>query len=111
MRNLFANRCFEIQAGHAVSGTAAQARTLRVASGRVWVTVEGERDDFWLRAGDSVSVAPGRLVVIEADQGASRIDFLPLPCATFGLGARLRNLTGRLVDGAAKPAGAPCGSC
>lgn len=41
-------------------------------SGLVWVTVEGERADHWLVAGDTLTVRrPGR-VVVEAAQ-ASRI--------------------------------------
>jgi hypothetical protein len=46
--------------------------TVACESGLVWVTVEGERTDHWLVAGDALSVAwPGR-VVIEAAQ-ASRV--------------------------------------
>jgi Protein of unknown function (DUF2917) len=46
--------------------------TVACESGLVWVTVEGERADHWLVAGDALSVAwPGR-VVVEAAQ-ASRV--------------------------------------
>jgi hypothetical protein len=77
MRGLFTNTSLNIQAGQAVSGIAANPHTLRINSGRVWITVEGIRQDYWLRAGDTFSVVPGRLIVIEADKIASRVDITP----------------------------------
>ncbi|MET3133518.1 hypothetical protein AAKU55_003808 [Oxalobacteraceae bacterium GrIS 1.11] len=107
MRNLFANRCFNLDAGQAVSGIARESRTVRVVSGRVWLTVEGQQDDFWLSAGDSVAVAPGRLVVIEADRTASRIDLAPArQGAGTGFGAQWQHLTQRWTSAAE-----PCSSC
>jgi hypothetical protein len=67
MRGLFTNESLVIGAGEAVSGIASQAQTLHVASGRAWITIEGMSHDYWLSAGDTFSVAPGRLIVIEAD--------------------------------------------
>jgi hypothetical protein len=77
MRGLFTNSSLNIQAGQAVSGIAANPHTLRINSGRVWITVEGIRQDYWLRAGDTFTVVPGRLIVIEADKIASRVDITP----------------------------------
>lgn len=74
MRNLFANESFTIEAGHAVSGIAQNPRILRILSGRVWITVEGISQDYWLAAGDMLTVAPGRLVVVEADKLTSHVD-------------------------------------
>lgn len=119
MTKLFANGCFGIDAGQAVSGTAAQARSLRIASGRVWITIEGEQDDYWLGAGDSLTIPAKRLVVIEADKMASRIDFgaARQPAGAVGavgvvrLGAQLGRLAQRLMAGKSNPAKhAPCGS-
>lgn len=73
MRNLFANDVVAVEAGRAISGVAGQARTLTVLSGRVWLTTEGMPDDFWLEAGEQITIEPHRLVVLEADAGASRI--------------------------------------
>ena len=77
MRGLFTNNSVNIQAGQAVSGIADHAHTLRINAGRVWLTVEGIRQDYWLHAGDSFTVIPGRLIVVEADRVASRIELAP----------------------------------
>ncbi|MFM9438160.1 hypothetical protein ACFDR9_005263 [Janthinobacterium sp. CG_23.3] len=113
MRELFANSCFHIAAGQAVSGVAGQAQSLRIASGRVWLTVEGELGDYWLSAGDNFAVPAGRLVVIEADKVASRVDFSGArrPSIAAGLGAQLNRLAQRLSVSKTGAMGyAPCGS-
>jgi len=33
-------------------------QTLRVTRGQIWLTVEGDADDHWLDAGDSVELKP-----------------------------------------------------
>lgn len=116
MRELFAKGCVSIDPGQAVSRIADQSRSLRIVSGRVWITIEGELDDYWLGAGDSLTIPAKRLVVIEADKMASRIDFaLPRHPAdaidAVGLGAQLGQLAQRLMAGNSNPAKhAPCGS-
>ena len=77
MRKLFAKSSLCIAAGATVSGISTEMETLQVTAGRVWITVEGELDDYWLDAGESISVAAGRLIVIEADKADSRVS-LPL---------------------------------
>lgn len=74
MRNLFANDVVALEAGRAISGIARQARTLRVTSGRVWLTIEGAPGDYWLEAGDAMTLSPNRLVVLEADAADSRVE-------------------------------------
>lgn len=107
MRELFANS-LNLQAGRAVSGVARKARKLRIASGRVWITVEGELNDYWLDAGATFCVPAGRLVVIEADKLDSRVDFLSRPSAAAGVGAQLGRMAQRLLAG--KRRAAPCAS-
>ena len=41
--------------------------TLHIHRGLVWVTVEGDETDYWLRAGDLLQLPPVRHAVIEAD--------------------------------------------
>ncbi|NEX61396.1 DUF2917 domain-containing protein [Noviherbaspirillum galbum] len=77
MRGLFANPSLTIPAGEAASGVAVRSETLRVRSGRVWITVEGQSHDYWLHAGDSFTAAPGRQIVVEADRDDSRLDLVP----------------------------------
>ncbi|WP_317205314.1 DUF2917 domain-containing protein [Janthinobacterium sp.] len=110
MRELFANS-LNLQAGQAVSGVARKTRSLRIASGRVWITVEGELSDYWLDAGATFCVPAGRLVVIEADKLDSRVDFLSRPSAAAGLAAQLGRLTQGLLAGKRHAANAaPCSS-
>jgi hypothetical protein len=77
MAGLFAREALTVAAGQAVSGVTRRPRTVRVLAGRVWLTVEGAPDDHWLAAGDSIAVAAGRLVVLEADR-ASHIALSPV---------------------------------
>lgn len=71
MRELFTNNKLAMSSGQVVSGIASGEQVLRICSGRVWVTVEGIKHDYFLHAGDSFTAIPGRLTVVEADQDAS----------------------------------------
>ncbi len=73
MRILFTNSTLNIKDGMTVSGVSNQRETLNVVKGRVWVTVEGSADDYWLGAGDSFAVEPDKLVVIEAYHGDGQV--------------------------------------
>ncbi|MES2106848.1 MAG: DUF2917 domain-containing protein [Pseudomonadota bacterium] len=70
----FAKESYTIPAGAAVSAKVSRPHAIHVASGRVWLTVEGWSADHWLNAGDSFTLPADRLIVIEADQHASQID-------------------------------------
>jgi hypothetical protein len=74
MRKLFTKSSLCIAAGCTASGIFDRAETLQVGSGHVWITVEGAPDDHWLKAGESLTVPAGRLIVIEAHKLDSRID-------------------------------------
>jgi Protein of unknown function (DUF2917) len=58
----------------------------KVVSGRAWVTVEGEPDDWFIRPGESFSVPAGRSTVIEADPDCvlSFEAATPAICNAFG---------------------------
>jgi hypothetical protein len=73
----FANTSYTIAAGTAVSGKLQRPQSIKVASGRVWLTVEGWEADHWLKAGEAFALPAGRLIVLEADQDASRIEAAP----------------------------------
>lgn len=70
----FAKESYTIPAGAAVSGKVNRSHAIHVASGRVWLTVEGWSADHWLNAGDTFTLPADRLVVIEADKQASLIE-------------------------------------
>lgn len=113
MRTLFANSSLSLQAGQAVSGVASQSQCLRIASGRVWVTVEGDLGDYWLSAGDSFAMPAGRLIVIEADAVASKVDLSGArrPSTAPALGAQLSQLVQRLLPAKTRAnPHAPCAS-
>jgi uncharacterized protein (DUF2345 family) len=71
MRKLLANESLTIGAGQAMSVTAPVAQTLQITQGRVWVTVSGQGDDYWLSAGQFLNVAADSHIVIEAHKGNS----------------------------------------
>jgi quercetin dioxygenase-like cupin family protein len=46
-------------------------QTLRVTRGRIWLTIEGDTDDHWLDAGDSVELEPYTTIWVSASREAS----------------------------------------
>jgi hypothetical protein len=93
MRKLFTKSSLCINAGSTVSGMSTEPETLHVTTGRVWVTVEGQLDDYFLQAGDSITVDADRLIVIEADKIDSRVHLPALHegSRSFDFFAQLRN--------------------
>lgn len=89
MRGLFTKQRLSLEAGQTRSGIANRAQTLRIVDGRVWITVEGIKHDYWLSAGDIFTTIPGRLIVLEADGIASVVDISRPPAlqALQGIGA------------------------
>jgi hypothetical protein len=77
MRILFTNSTLNIKDGMTVSGVSNRRETLSVLRGRLWLTVEGSTDDYWLDAGDSMRIEPDKLVVIEAFRGDGQILLSP----------------------------------
>jgi hypothetical protein len=73
MQTLFEKQSHNLSGGSALSGVTDDEMILRVVSGRVWVTFEGQPEDHWLHAGRSLTLLPGRMVVVESDPGNSRI--------------------------------------
>ena len=92
MRGLFTSPSVTIPAGQAVAGVASRTETLRVRTGRVWITVEGISHDYWLFAGDSFTAPPGRKIVVEADAGESHVESVPAAEWTAMLKLLLRDL-------------------
>lgn len=77
MKNIVANDSLVLLPGQLISVTSHTVQLMRIDCGRVWVTIAGDSDDYWLFGGDSLLLAAARHVVIEADKAFSRIDFLP----------------------------------
>ncbi len=69
----FTKKRLHLQSGAVASLRIRRPACLRVTTGRVWVTIEGGRTDYWLAAGQSL-VLPGQgLVVVEAVKQASQV--------------------------------------
>jgi hypothetical protein len=77
MDGLFAKNSHVLGPGQVLSGIALQAKTLHVRDGLAWITIEGMPDDHWLSGGDTLTIVPGRMIVIEAEKGICRIDIGP----------------------------------
>ncbi|MQR00571.1 DUF2917 domain-containing protein [Glaciimonas soli] len=74
MRKLFtniappANSAIVVAAGKVISMEIATAESVQVLSGRVWLTISGQKDDYWLGAGQYLNVPAGSRLVVEGDQ-------------------------------------------
>lgn len=77
MSALFVENSHKILPDQVLSGVAAQAKILKVASGLAWITIEGMTDDYWLCSGDTLLIAPGRLIVVQAEKYPCQIDIGP----------------------------------
>ncbi|CAB3672414.1 hypothetical protein LMG22037_02014 [Paraburkholderia phenoliruptrix] len=66
-------RIFELE--HEEPATAwrvARPSTFKVISGEIWLTVEGDSEDYWLAAGESVELPRGAVAWISAGQAGAR---------------------------------------
>lgn len=77
----FAKDGHTLAANNVLSGQLEQAQVLQVDTGRVWLTVEGQADDYWLQAGETCTLPAKRLLVIEADKTVSHFHFEAVPAA------------------------------
>ena len=75
MTNNFTNQSHTISAGTTVSYLSEESKQIHIACGRVWLTIAGYDEDYWLAAGESMNLPARRLVVIEADHQASLVEF------------------------------------
>ncbi len=108
MGNLFTNRKFALSSGQVVSGIAGSAQELRIHGGRVWLTVEGSPDDYFLLAGDRFVVSPGRFTVVEAEQDVSiELRRTPALPSCGGVRAALARITRRLAPATVTQASLP----
>lgn len=113
MRSLFTTKSLIIPAGQAVSGIAKEAQTLRVVSGRVWITIEGISQDYWLFTGDTLVVPPGQLAVVEAEAANSAVETVRTKDRNVlpKLGTQLRLFTQRIAASPSRAKVKPVSSC
>lgn len=106
MQNIFTKRSIRLQAGDVMALQVTRPVCLEVGSGRVWITIEGGRTDYWLAGGQSLDI-PGRgLVVIESVNTASKLQvglcrrhwLMQLACGVRTLARRLRGRRAVLAE-------------
>ena len=73
MQNIFTKKNIRLQAGDLTSLQVTRPLCLQVDSGRVWITVEGGRTDYWLAGGQSLDIPGQGLVVIESVKTTSKL--------------------------------------
>jgi quercetin dioxygenase-like cupin family protein len=66
-------RIFELEHGEpAETWRLAQALQLHVSEGELWLTIGGDAHDYWLRAGESMTLAAGARVWLSAGGDGAR---------------------------------------
>ncbi|MGA7782257.1 MAG: DUF2917 domain-containing protein [Paraburkholderia sp.] len=67
-------RTFELEHGEpAAAWRAAQPLVLQVMAGELWLTVEGDSEDYWLSAGETFELSRGTLAWVSAGQRGARL--------------------------------------
>ncbi|HEV3430549.1 MAG TPA: DUF2917 domain-containing protein [Paraburkholderia sp.] len=66
-------RIFELEHGEpAETWRLAQAMQLHVSEGELWLTIDGDASDYWLRAGESMALLSGARVCLSAGRDGAR---------------------------------------
>jgi quercetin dioxygenase-like cupin family protein len=66
-------RIFELEHDEpAAAWRVAHPSTFNVISGEIWLTIEGDSEDHWLRAGESIELPRRSVAWISAGQTAAR---------------------------------------
>lgn len=87
----------ELRPGQAITLDAAPGLWLRVWGGRLWVTATGDPNDYFVAAGQTLALGPGRLV-LEADAGPARYSLLRPAAAQSGWSAASRRISWRTMS-------------
>lgn len=74
MKKLFMKDAHTFSSGQVLAGIAHRPCTLRVITGRVWVTSEGDSADHWLVAGQRLPLDADHLIVVEADAAICQVE-------------------------------------
>lgn len=87
----------ELWPGQARTLRAAPGLRLRVWSGRLWITGSGDPNDYFVAAGQTLTLGPG-LLVLEADAGPARYSLIHPAAAQSGLIAASRRISWRTMS-------------
>ncbi|RZT38672.1 DUF2917 domain-containing protein [Cupriavidus agavae] len=73
-------RTFELdQPGHPVSWRARHGQSVTALEGQLWLTVEGQPADIWLRPGDTRVLTEGERVWLSAESASARFLLTEVP--------------------------------
>ena len=82
MQNIFNNKPVQLAQGEVVALRIKGRVKLKVMTGRVWVTLQGDSADYWLCGGQQIDIPGYGILVIEAACGSSQVVMeLPRQCA------------------------------
>ncbi len=70
-------RHLSLSPGELLTLTPTQPTSLHLKSGALWVTQTGDDRDHFLRAGQTMQLAPGRLTVFQAEHGGAQASLAP----------------------------------
>ena len=87
----------ELWPGQARTLRAAPGLRLRVWSGRLWITGAGDPNDYFVAAGQTLTLGQG-LLVLEADAGPARYSLIRPAAAQSGLIAASRRISWRTMS-------------
>ena len=67
-------RTFELEHGEPVTAwRVTQPLVLQVMAGELWLTVEGDSEDYWLAAGETFELGRGAFAWVSAGQHGARL--------------------------------------
>ena len=73
MQNIFNNKPVQLAQGEVVALRIKGRVKLKVMTGRVWVTLQGDSADYWLCGGQQIDIPGYGILVIEAACGSSQV--------------------------------------
>src|SRR5450830_692717 len=109
MQNIFINRSLHLRTGELATVQINGAIKLQIGKGRVWITMEGAPDDYWLSGGEQIEIAGRGMLVVD---GADAL--LTPACGVSGRNSlhwRLCKPLPRLSGAALKTISAPSTPC
>jgi quercetin dioxygenase-like cupin family protein len=87
-------RTFELEHGEpATAWRVAQPLVLDVMAGEVWLTVEGDAEDYWLAAGESFELPKGALAWLSGGNNGARLSLRLVSGPRTALRVRRPSLT------------------
>jgi quercetin dioxygenase-like cupin family protein len=67
-------RTFELEHGEpAAAWRVAQPLVVKVMAGKIWLTLDGDAEDYWLAAGETFELPRGAQAWVSAGEGGARV--------------------------------------